>query len=159
MFDVNDDSLLCLKLFIGCQTHTWMGVCASGCLSVFACLFLLAFRFHFSYVVLSSSLSCSDWSSAQRLLLSAERWVNACVALSCFCLCHLCCLELVFCREYEGLRLLVPVTRTNAPWLIKQCPWIALFVYEFLLHTRKKTFVFYVWELKWIKNATPEDNV
>ena len=56
---------------------------------VCACLCMLLSPFHFSYVVLSSSLSCTDWSSAQRLF-SVQWWVRACALLLLF-LYHLCC--------------------------------------------------------------------
>lgn len=105
------------------------------------CLLLLAFYFLLSYAVLSSSLSHSDWSSTRRLLLSAPLWVKAHITLSCFCLCHLCCLELVFWnffRHYAGLRRLVPVTHKHSmiDWAMS---WICVFEFmSFLLLISKK---------------------
>lgn len=109
------------------NTHMDECVCVCECLSV------LSFQFHFSYVVLSSSLSRSDWSAAQRLLLSAHWWVRACSASSCFCLRHLCCLELVFLGNMKGWdRLYLSHTHRNTRWLIRPCRSIAIALLVFM---------------------------
>lgn len=152
------------------DTHTWLSVCGSVwvCVTVqYVCVCVYAhftFQFHFSFVVLSSPLSHSDWSSAQRLLLSVCWGVKACPSLSCFCLCHLCCWKTGFVVDMKGwdchylchthARTHIYYTHTHNDWLGHAAQLLLLCLCLWLSHLHEVNEC--VCSAKWIKNAASE---